>query len=220
MGYKLTSKQPTEKIKTPINKKRMVLTATILLVSALAITIASYGSLIENNRNNNLQNDTQNLTQQTATPQPSSPTSWITKGTYATYQGQAEILSTSINFNARMEVVDLNSTHINIQTSFDMSSSLGSTQNSTSIWVSRDEMNFQPEGLNLSSSYSTQVTLPNLGVRNCIVYQYSDSDFSATYYVDSALHWPLKMVITSPTSDTGQSYNMDLNMVDSNIKGL
>ena len=119
-----------------------------------------------------------------------------------------------------MEVVDLNSTHVEISTSFDMDSSFGSSENTTSMWVSREEMNFQPEGLNLNSSYTTQITLPNLGTRNCIVYQYSDQDFSATYYVDSTLQWPLKMVMTSPTSDDGQSYNMDINLVDSNIPGL
>jgi hypothetical protein len=216
----LTSNQPTENKKTLINNKKMVLTATILIVCALAATVVSYGFLTANVTNSNLQNDIQDVTKQSTTPQPSSPTSWITKGTYATYQGQAEILSISIQFNARMEVVDLNNTHINIQTSFNMASPLGSSQNSTSIWVSREEMNFQPEGLNLNNSYTTEVTLPNLGTRNCIVYQYSDQDFSATYYVDSTLHWPLKMVMTSPTSDTGQSYNMDVNLVDSNIHGL
>ncbi len=198
----------------------MVLTATILIVCALAAAVVSYGFLTPNVTNSNLQNDAQELTQQSTTPQPESPTSWITKGTYATYQGQAEILSISIQFNARMEVIDLNSTHINIQTSFDMGSFLGSSQNSTSIWVSREEMNFQPEGLNLNNSYTTQVTLSNLGTRNCLVYQYNDEDFSATYYVDSTLNWPLKIVMTSPTSDTGQSYNMDVNLVDSNIQGL
>jgi archaellin len=198
----------------------MVLTATVLIVCALAAAVISYGFLTANVTNTNLQNDAQNSTQQSPTPQIASPTSWITKGTYATYQGQAEILAISIQFNARMEVVDLNSTHINIQTSFNMASPLGSSQNSTSIWVSKEEMNFQPEGLTLNNSYSTQVTLSNLGTRNCIVYQYSDQDFSATYYVDSTLHWPLKIVMTSPTSDTGQSYNMDVNLVDSNIQGL
>ena len=219
-SYKLTSNQPTETKKTLINNKRIVLTATILIICALAAAVLSYGFLTTNPTNSDLQNDTQVSTQQSTTPQPSSPTSWITKGTYAIYQGQAEILSISIQFNARMEVIDLNSTHINIQTSFDMASSFGSSENTTSIWVNREEMNFQPEGLNLSSSYTTQVTLPNLGTRNCIVYEYNDQDFSAAYYVDSTLHWPLKMVMTSPTSDTGQSYNMDVNLVDSNIPGL
>ena len=216
----MTSNQPTENKKPLINNKRIVLTATILIVCALAATVASYGFLTANVTNSNQQNDTQDSTQQSTTPQPSSPTFWITKGTYATYEGQVEILSINIQFNARMEVVDLNSTHINIQTSFNMASSLGSSQNSTSIWVSKEEINFQPEGLNLNNSYTTQVTLPNLGTRNCIVYQYSDQDFSATYYVDSTLHWPLKIVMTSPTSDTGQSYNIDVNLVDSNIQGL
>jgi cytoskeletal protein RodZ len=216
----LTSNQQSESKKPLINSKRLILTLTILIVVALAAVILSYGSLTANTTHNNQLSDNEDLTQPTTTPQPASPTSWITKGAYATYEGQAEILSMSIQFNARMEVVDLNSTHVNIQTSFDMTSPAGSTENTTSVWVSREEMNFQPEGLNLTSSYTTQLTLPNLGTRNCIVYQYSDQDFSATYYIDSTLQWPLKMAMTSPTSDDGQSYNMDVNLVDSNIPGL
>jgi hypothetical protein len=216
----LTSNQQQEAKKPLFHNKRLAFTATILIVVALAVAILSYGSLSNNTTNENLLNTTNDSTQPTATSQPQSPTSWMTKGTYAVYQGQAEVLSISIDFNARMEVVDLNSTHVEISTSFDMDSSFGSSENTTSMWVSREEMNFQPEGLNLNSSYTTQITLPNLGTRNCIVYQYSDQDFSATYYVDSTLQWPLKMVMTSPTSDDGQSYNMDINLVDSNIPGL
>jgi len=216
----LTSNQQPDAKKTLLNNKRIVLTVTALIIFALAAAVLSYGSLTANTATDSLPSDTKDLTQPTTTPEPASPTSWMTKGAYATYEGQAEILSISIAFNAHMEVIDLNSTHVNIETSFDMDSSFGSSENTSSIWVSREEMNFQPEGLDLNSSYTTQITLPNLGTRSCIVYQYSDQDFSATYYVDSALQWPLKMVITSPTSDDGQSYNMDVNLVDSNIPGL
>ena len=216
----MTSNQQQEAKKPFFDNKRLAFTATILIVVALAVAVLSYGSLTNNTTNDNLQNTADDSAQPSATSQIQSPTSWMTKGAYAVYEGQAEILSISIDFNARMEVIDVNSTHVEISTSFDMDSSFGSSENTTSMWVSREEMNFQPEGLNLNSSYTTQITLPNLGTRNCIVYQYSDQDFSATYYVDSTLQWPLKMVITSPTSDDGQSYNMDVNLVDSNIPGL
>ena len=216
----MTSNQQPEAKKPFFDNKRLAFTATILIVVALAVAVLSYGSLTNNTTNDNLQNTADDSAQPSATSQIQSPTSWMTKGAYAVYEGQAEILSISLDFNARMEVVDLNSTHVEISTSFDMDSSFGSSENTTSMWVSRDEMNFQPEGLNLNSSYTTQITLPNLGTRNCIVYQYSDQDFSATYYVDSTLQWPLKMVMTSPTSDDGQSYSMDVNLVDSNIPGL
>lgn len=216
----MISNQTTETKTNHTNSKKIAITATIIIICALAIAVLTYGFLASNPTGSNLQNNTNPTTQPTPTPQPLLPTSWITKGTYANYQGQAEILQISIQFNAKMEVIDLNSTHIKIQTTFDMASSFGSSANTTSIWISREDMNFQPEGLDLSKSYTTQITLPNLGTRNCIVYEYSEDDFSATFYVDSTLHWPLKMVMTSPTSDTGESYNMDVNLVDSNIPGL
>ena len=110
----MTSNQQQEAKKPLFDNKRLAFTATILIVVALAVAILSYGSLSNNITNDNLQNTNNDSTQPTATPQPQSPTSWITKGTYAVYEGQAEILSISIDFNARMEVVDLNSTHVKI----------------------------------------------------------------------------------------------------------
>jgi hypothetical protein len=211
--------QPNTK-STLSDKKRISLIAIAIIIVALVVTGASYGLLSTNQTNNNLASNTDNSTPpSTTTNQPTTPTSWITKGIYAIYQGQAEILSMNIQFNARMEVIDLNSTHVKIQTSFDMDSSLGTTENTTSAWVNREEMNFQPEDLNLTNSFTTQVTLPNLGTRSCIVYEYSNQDISAAFYIDNTLQWPLKMTMTSPVVD-GQSYNMDVTMVDSNIPGL
>lgn len=145
--------------------------------------------------------------------------SWLVKGAYATYKGQASIQSITVSFNAKMEVTDLNETHVQISTIFNMSTPFGTTENTTATWLSRENMTFQPDGLTLNNTNVTQVTMPNIGTRSCTVYEYKNQDISATYYIDNKLQWPLKMTITSPEVD-GQSYSIDVNLVETNIPGL
>ena len=145
--------------------------------------------------------------------------SWIKVGAYATYEGQATVMSMTVNFNASMEIVRLNATYIQVLTSTNISTRFGSTENTTTTWVNRENMTYQPEGLTFNSTYTTQVTLPNIGTQSCTVYTYSSQGISAAYYVDNSIQWPIKMVMTSPTED-GMSYNMDINLVDTNIPGL
>jgi hypothetical protein len=80
-------------------------------------------------------------------------------------------------------------------------------------------MAFQPDGLTLNNTYNTKITLPNLGTKSCTVYEYNNQDISAVYYIDNNIHWPIKIIMTSPTVE-GQSYNMNISLVDSNIPGL
>jgi len=190
---------------------------TIILVAVIAIaTVASTAAILTagNKSPNSQTNDPNGLTNNQNNPQ-----SWIAKGTYATYAGQAEILSMNITFNARMEIVDVNQTHMQLSTNYNMSTPFGATENTTTTWVSREDMNFQPENLTLNNTYTTQITIPNLGTRTCTVYEYSSEGISAAYYVDNSIQWPIKMVMTSPTVE-GQSYNMDINLVNTNIPGL
>jgi len=149
----------------------------------------------------------------------SAASSWIVKGAYATYEGQTSVLGVSISFTAEMEIVDLNSTHVEIQTDFNMSSPFGNEENTTTTWVSRSNMTYQPEGLALNSTYQTQVTVPSLGSVSCTAYVYSSQGITATYYVDNQIQWPVKMTMTSPMI-SGQAYSIDVNLVDTNIKGL
>jgi hypothetical protein len=199
--------------KTVFNKKLIA----IILVSAIAIAAAAstVSLLTTDNKSPSNQTDDQN----NVSDSQNSSQSWIQKGAYATYAGQAEILSMSITFTARMEIVDVNQTHMEISTDFNMSTPFGSNENTTTTWVSKEDMNFQPEDLQLNSTYTTQVTIPNLGTRTCTVYEYSSDGISAAYYVDNSVQWPIKMVMTSPAVE-GQSYNMDINLVDTNIPGL
>ncbi|HMK94622.1 MAG TPA: hypothetical protein VK536_04385 [Candidatus Limnocylindrales bacterium] len=145
--------------------------------------------------------------------------SWIVKGAYATYEGQTNVLGISISFNAKMEIVDLNATQVEVQTAFNMSSPFGNQDNTTTTWVNRSNMTYQPEGLALNSTYQTQVTIPSLGSISCTAYVYNSQGISATYYVGNQIQWPVEMTMTSPMNG-GQTYSIDIKLVNTNIKGL
>ena len=207
--------------KTILSKKliAIILVAVVAIAAvASAAAILTAGNKSPNDQTNN-QNSLTDNNQNNLTDSQNTPQSWIKKGAYATYAGQAEILTMSITFNARMEIVDVNQTHMQLSTTYNMSTPFGATENTTTTWVSKENMNFQPENLPLNNTYTTQITIPNLGTRTCTVYEYSSQGISAAYYVDNSIQWPVKMVMTSPTVQ-GQSYNMDINLVDTNIPGL
>jgi hypothetical protein len=198
--------------KSVFNKKIIAIILAVIAVAAVASTAAV---LTAGNQSPISQTNNQNI----ITNNQSSPQSWIAKGTYATYAGQTEIFSMRITFNARIEIVDVNQTHMQLSTNYRMSTPFGATENTTTTWVSREDMNFQPENLALNKTFTTQITIPNLGTRTCTVYEYSSQGISAAYYVDNSIQWPIKMVMTSPAVE-GQSYNMAINLVDTNIPGL
>ena len=190
------------------SKKKIALIAAAVLIIALVAGLTTSILISGHNQSNN-QTGTQNNSQ-----------SWIKVGAYATYEGQVSILSIDVSFTAKMQIVNLNQTHIQVATDFNMSTTYGATENTTTTWVNRENMNFQPEGMTLNSTYNTQVTLAKLGTRSCTVYEYENEEINAAYYVDNNVQWPVKIVMTSPTSVDGQSYNMDIKLVDSNIPGL
>ena len=201
--------QPSPKTNL-LSKKKNVAIAVVALLVVLAVALTA-GLLITSNNSSNGSNNPNS--------DQNNPQSWIAIGDYATYQGQASILSMSVSFDARMEIVDLNQTDIQVSTNFTMTTPYGATENTTTAWVSRENMTFQPDGLTLNSTYSTQLTLPNLGARSCTVYVYTSDGISATYYIDNRVQWPIKMVMTSPAFE-GQSYDMEINLVNTNIPGL
>ena len=202
----LENNQPNTKIVSHSKKKFAIIAVAILVI---AIAASASGLLITS------KNTASNQTQQ----HQNDPQSWVKIGAYATYQGQATIMSMTVSFNAKMEIVNLNDTYFQVSTDFNMSTPYGATENTTTTWVSRENMTFQPEGLTLNSTYNTQITLPHLGTRSCTVYEYNSQGISAAYYVDNKVQWPIKMIMSSPPV-YGQSYNMDINFVDTNISGL
>ena len=210
----MEANQEKTKIITHSKKRLAAIVAAIIIIATFAVLTSSL-LMTDQNTSSPQNNDVSSQTNNQNNPQ-----SWIQIGAYATYQGQTSILSIPVSFTAKMEIVDLNDTYIQVLTDFNMSTPYGATENTTTTWVSRENMTFQPDGLTLNSTYSTQVTLPNLGTHNCTVYEYNSQGISAAYYVDNSIQWPIEMVMTSPASVDGQLYSMDIILVDTNIPGL
>lgn len=210
---------------TPRRKlARSVLAAVIIVVVVLA-SFAVYA----------LSNQT-SVPIQTAYPSPQTTTgvspnpvttgspnssleSWMTKGAYATYAGDASVMGFGMDFAAKLTVVDLNTTHARIETDINASTLFGNYVNQTSKWIDKATLNFQPGGLNLTRSYNAQVTVPDLGTRNTIVYEYASEGMNVTFYVDASARWPIKISLGLPLFE-GETYTINMMLTETNIAGL
>jgi hypothetical protein len=174
-------------------KKRWLLVAfaLLLVVSALGIMV---GSGFFNNS--------------------TSDESWMFKGAYATYNGQVADISTQTNLSARIEVTDANATHVQVRTSSTIAPPSGPAVNDHfSLWISKANISFQPPGEAFARSYSAQISN-----RSCTAYEYTNEAINATYYVDDALQWPIRLVYV--TGFENQVYTLDFSLNSTNIKAL
>ena len=171
---------------------------------------------------------------------PQGQSAWLFKGAYATYEGSASIsaedlgsmfdISMSIDFTVREEIVDFNSTHALVSTSFQMSSSLGefggeTVEDENSTWVPLSEMGLMTafEDVDLTKSYESTVSITGLGTRSCMVYEYAiaEEGLTMTVYVDKNIDWPLKMTISMTNTElSGVNLELDINLVETNIPAL
>jgi hypothetical protein len=173
---------------------------------------------------------------------PEGQDAWLFKGAYATYEGSmtsedmdVEVPGMSmsfdftVDFTVRLEVVDFNSTHALVSTSFRMSSSVGGMDGETveeedSAWVPLSEMGFMSsfEDVDLAKSYESTVDIAGFGTTTCMVYEYSISDegLAMTMYVDKAIGWPLKMTMSMDEGLSGFELELDINLVETNIPAL
>jgi hypothetical protein len=151
--------------------------------------------------------------------QQSMAESWMFKGAYATYEGQIDSLSIPISLDETIQVTDLNFTHVQIQTNSSIATSFAPTlSDQTTLWVNKTNINFQPKGETLKGTYNTQITVRNIGSRDCIAYDYTNQAINATYYIDKALQWPVRIVYA--TTFENQTYQIEFNLKDTNINGL
>jgi hypothetical protein len=173
---------------------------------------------------------------------PQGQDAWLFKGAYATYEGSmtsedmdievpgmSMSVDFTVDFTVRLEVVDFNSTHALVSTSFQMSSSFGdmdgeTVENETSAWVPLSEMGFMAEfeDVNLANSYESTVNIEGFGTRNCIIYEYalSDDGLAMTVYVDKPIGWPLKMRISADENELGLKLALDIKLTETNIPAL
>jgi hypothetical protein len=161
-------------------------------------------------------------------PQAQDEDAWLFKGSYATYEGQyaGDIMgmSVSVDFNVHEEVVDFNSTHALVTTSFKIVPSIGETvEEENTTWVPLSQMGFMnafEEG-NLTKTYEDTVDIQGCGTRTCTVYQYAieDGGLTMTVYVDQAIGWPVKMTASMPIEGS-TGLQLDIYLTETNIPGL
>lgn len=171
---------------------------------------------------------------------PQGQNAWLFKGAYATYEGSASIsaedlgsmldMSMSIDFTVREEIVDFNSTHALVSTSFQMSSSLGefggeTVEDENSTWVPLSKMGLMTafEDVNLTNSYESTVSITGLGTRSCMVYEYAiaEEGLTMTVYVDKNIDWLLKMTISMTNTELPSGdLTVDINLKETNIPAL
>lgn len=148
-------------------------------------------------------------------PNPSQP--WMFLGAYATYEGQVNAVP--YNLSAVMQVSDLNATHVLIRTNSTIATSFQPVfTDRVMLWANRTNINFQPTGETLVKTYTAQIAVNGVGIRNCTVYEYANEAINATYYVDDVFVWPVR--ITYTTSFENQMYTLEFNLKGTNIEGL
>lgn len=149
--------------------------------------------------------------------------SWLFKGAYAKYSGNAEVFLVKFDFTIREEVVDWNSTHAQLLNTVSIDSSLSEpTENTQIVWVDLSKNQYIIENTSLINKYeATNLYIEGVGTRNCVVYEYATEDGgpTMTIYVDRTIGWPLKMKM-SITGENSLSLELDINLVETNIKGL
>jgi hypothetical protein len=144
---------------------------------------------------------------------------WMVKGTYATYQGLVDAISIPVKITGKIQVTDLNATHIQVQTDMKISTSFAPVvSDSTFQWINKTNVVFQPKGEILVGTYDTQIAIAGIGTRSCIAYEYTNEAINATYFSDKSLQWPVKIVYE--TSFENQTYKIEVNISDTNIPGL
>lgn len=136
---------------------------------------------------------------------------WMFKGAYATYTGQIANVSTLTDLSARIEVTDVNATHVQVRTSSTIAPPFGPEVNDHfALWISKANISFQPPGEAFARSYSAQISN-----RTCTVYEYTNEAINATYYVDNALQWPVQLVYV--TGFENQTYTLVFKLNSTNI---
>lgn len=148
------------------------------------------------------------------------------KGAYANYGGSTTYFFMTVDFSMRMEIVDLNSTHVKTLLNMTMQSNVLGTlfDEQETTWAPKHEIGTitweKMEGYSLVNSYEDHVYVEGLGTRKCKIYEFSstdseDSDLTITVYVDDQILWPIKFSLD--TTMENQTIYFDISLKDTNI---
>jgi len=72
--------------------------------------------------------------------------------------------------------------------------------------------------MTLEGTLNTKITLRSIGSRDCTAYDYTTQAINATYYIDKIILWPIRIIYS--TTFENQTYQMEFNLVDTNIEEL
>ena len=136
------------------------------------------------------------------------------KGAYAEYRGTYLLMSATYDVRWRIEIMDLNETHVKVRVS---SQIIGLERKPTigEIWVNKTNWvneYFVNQGWELSYVEKT-----NCGImRKCIVYTYIDP-YSRTIiiYIDESIGWPIRFTFKHPVY--GET---EIHLYETNVPGL
>jgi hypothetical protein len=148
------------------------------------------------------------------------PQPWMRVGTYATYIGEIPGFYASYDLNATIAVTDLNASYVQVATNSTIGTSFSQQLTDRSVqWINKTNISYQHRGETLSDIYSAEIPVSGIGTRPCTVYPYTNpGGINSTYYLDNTLQWPLRIVYE--TSFENQTYILEFNLKDTNIKGL
>jgi len=130
----------------------------------------------------------------------------------------------------RIEIADLNSTHL--KTLFQMkmtSESLGTLfDDQETNWVNIEETTSlgmdEIEGYTIDRAYEDHVYIEGVGTKYCKIYEFSSSDTedtkmtTMTLYVDPDIVWPIKFSFHMNIEDEEIIFN--INLTETNIPAL
>ena len=161
-------------------------------------------------------------------PPEETQTTWHFKGAYASYEGETLYFFMPITFSAKIEIADLNSTHLQSLLHLKVTSnSLGTIiDEQENLWVPINEttsFGFEElDGYTIVSTYE-EVYIEGVGTKTCQVYELTTLDVEnygvkMIVYVDPELVWPLKFSVQM--NITVANLNVDLNLIDTNIPGF
>ena len=166
---------------------------------------------------------------QQGTTQGGAEADWYFKGAYAAYAGETTYLFETMTFSMRIEIADLNSTHMKTLMQMKMSSeTLGTLfDEQETNWAEITEATSfgmdDVEGYTLDRTYEDQVYIEGFGTKQCNVYEYSstdtdDVDMTMTLYIDPDIVWPLKFSFYMNIENEEITFN--INLTDTNIPAL
>lgn len=153
---------------------------------------------------------------------------WLFKGAYAIYEGTTKLAGRPVEAAARVEVddIDLASNRVKIRahskmfwkTIFGMKK-LGEKE--IAEWIKIGERVIISENAILDGEYEGVVRVEGLGVRKCIVQQYSEGLNTEVVFWDKEYNWPLKyLFVFRVQTETSDEVSQDLKNLLKSMLGL